>query len=718
MSSLTTEDSGRALAAISRPLIVTSADLPDNPIVYVNSAFTDLCGYTMEEVVGRNCRFLNGPDSDPAVRADIGAALAAGRSIRREILNYRKDGTTFWNDVTIDPIRDSAGKITGYIGIQQLADAARRASEDKADAEARLASIADRLTGYIYRRVMRTDGSIEIVYCSPSIYNVLGIEGGEAARTFYDHVHPDDLDALVAAVRDSAARMTIFREEFRLIAADGAVHWLRSDAPPRRMANGDIIWDGLAMEISAEKRWESEIANHALRDPLTGLLTRNAWRQALARQLDNDGNRPKRCAVLCVGIEAFGDISDALGQHMGDEILCETARRVAEIAETVAGVTTRLAGDEFAIMVPECIDEASLSSLAISATEALARPFYVGAHQMTIETGLGAALSPDAEPGAPAADDLASELIMRAELALRWSRQEGRNAHTLYTRERDDRFQNRALLAQSLEQAIAKDELELHYQPLVDLRSGRIVSAEALVRWNHPVLGVQRPDLFIPLAEASGLMMPLGRWVIEQAMRQRQRWQAEGLTTPPIAINVSGSQLLDPDFISIVKSALRSTGANAADFEIEMTEGLLIEPSPLVVAALTALRKMGFTIAIDDFGSGHATFRYLRDFKVDKLKIDQMFVRKLVLGSTDALIIRAVISLARSMGIGFVTEGIETETQRAFLAREGCEIGQGYLFSIPLVAEDFAWLLMNEARLPLRAPDRHPTAQHTGTHRR
>lgn len=718
MTYLSPNRSSDALAAISCSVIVTDATLPDNPIIYVNDAFSALTGYAAAEVVGRNCRLLQGPDSDPLVVSEIGAAIAAGKSYRGEILNYRRNGTSFWNDLTIDPIRDSAGRLTGYVSFQYCADAAHRAIEEKVEAESRLSSIVDHIPGYTYRRILRTDGSIEMIYCSPSINKLLEIEQGDVTSKLYDHVHPDDVDALDAAIRRSAAEMSVFRQEFRLISSSGAVHWLRSDAPPRRLPNGDIVWDGASIEITAEKKWETEIANQASRDPLTGLLTRAAWRQALTTQLSVDSGETGRSAVLCVNIKTFGDLNDRLGQHVGNEILCEAARRLVRIAAPIAGVAARLGGDEFAILVPACADEDALAALARTASEALAPPFKIGAQLMAIESSIGATMLKHSEPGTPPGDDLASELIVQAELALRWANQEGGNAPILYSRERDDRFQNRALLAQSLEQAIGNDELELHYQPIVDLASGRIVSAEALVRWNHPILGMQRPDLFIPLAEASGLIVALGRWVLCQTLRQRRQWQDEGLAPPPIAINVSGNQLLDPGFVGMVEEMLQAMGADAADFELELTEGLLIEPSPQIMAALADLRSMGFMITIDDFGSGHATFRYLRDFPVDKLKIDQIFVRKLVLESTDALIIRAVISLARSMGIGFIAEGIETEMQRDFLEREGCEIGQGYLFSMPLVAEDFAWLLANGAQLPRHAPEPPATGQEMGTYLR
>jgi diguanylate cyclase (GGDEF)-like protein/PAS domain S-box-containing protein len=694
-----------ALTATSCSVLIADAMLDDQPIIYANAAFTALSGYSIDDVIGRNCRFLQGPDTDRQTSADIRAALSQASRVQRTILNYRKDGTPFWNDVTIDPIFDTYGRVTHYVGVQHVADIAQMAAAGHAEAESRLASIANHIPGYVYRRLMRTDGTIEILYVSPSLRQLLGIDEMDTGDALYDYIHPDDRHSLAAAVRKSAANLSVFREEFRLISVDGSVHWMRSDAPPRRMPNGEILWDGLAIEISAEKRWETEIANQAFCDPLTGLLTRTAWRSVLDRQLNAGTYQTSRCGVLYVDIERFSALNYRLGQALADLVLSETAARIARTVATFEGTGARLGGDEFAVLIPVCATEDALLRVAQSLGDALAAPMQIGDQEIAISTCIGAALWRDRAAGDVADRDGTSELTKQAELALRWAKQAGPGTAVPYSLERDDRFQNQNVLAQSLEQAIANDDLELHYQPLVDLASGGIISAEALVRWRHRTLGMQRPDLFIPLAEKMGLIGQLGHWVLVRVMRQHREWQDAGLAPPPIAINVSGNQLLDPTFVSVVKEALRTTGARAADFEIELTEGVLIEPSPHIMASLNALRAMGFTLTIDDFGSGHATFRYLREFPVHKLKLDQVFVRKLVLESTDALIIRAIISLARSMGLAFVAEGIETEMQRDFLEREGCAIGQGYLFSMPLLAEDFAWMLANQVRLPLGVPD-------------
>lgn len=698
-------DAFSAVAATSRSVIMTGDPSADNLIVYANPAFSALTGYSQSELIGQNCRLLQGPDTDPIVIADIREAILAGTAIRREMLNYRKDGTRFWNDLTIDPVHDDAGKIVGFVGIQSEADALHYAYDARDEAEARLNSIAGHIPGYIYRRTMHSDGSIDLDYCSPSLGKLLGVADSNLASAFYSYVHPADLDALLEAIRASAADMSLFREEFRLISADGATHWLRSDAPPRLMPNGDIVWDGLAIEFSAEKRWQSEIADLALKEPLTGLMSRDAWRRAIALHLGTETTEARQGGIVVADIVEFRALNEKFGQRICDELLKRVAQRLTSVATPAAGVVARLGGDEFGILIPEIRGDADMADFAAAIAAVLERPIEVYAQLITVTVALGASLCSEiSAPQSSVEDDGASELVTQAELALTWAKQAGPDGYFLYSAARDDRYHNQTVLARSLERAIGNDELELHYQPLVDIASGRIVAAEALVRWNHPTLGMQRPDLFIPLAEKSGLILQLGRWVIDRAMRQRAMWALAQLSPPPIAINVSGIQLIDDRFVSFVADTLRTTQSNAEDFEIELTEGQLIEASPEIMASLHALRDMGFAIAIDDFGSGHATFRYLRDFPVDKLKIDQMFVRKLVVGSSDAVIIRAMISLAREMGIRVVAEGVETEMQREFLQREGCEIAQGYLFSMPLMAEDFGWLLASGLTLPLAPP--------------
>jgi diguanylate cyclase (GGDEF)-like protein len=669
----------------------------------VNPAFTTLTGYEPEEAVGRNCRFLQGSDTDRETVCEIRDALAAGRSIRREILNYRKDGEPFWNDLMIDPIHDDEGVLIGFVGVQFKTVAGTRARAAQADAELRLENIIDNLPGYIFRRVLKPDGMIVAPYVGALVSGILGkAEGAATAEDFYRRIHPEDRDRFARAIARSGADLSIFNEEFRIVSHDGVLFWFRSIAPPRRMPNGDIIWDGFALDITAEKAAETQLAFLTFHDSLTGLSNRARFKNFLRQAIDWISSDGDRVEIFFVDLDAFEEVNETFGYAVGDDVLRSVAQRLEAFVEDGGGSVARLGGDEFAVLLSDVPVARSTADLAEAIGAALSRPLQISGHEIVLRVCVGAAVFPHSAEGAPpAVADACRELMQQADLALRAAKQQGPGTRRIYAAEFDDRNRNRIALRQSLGRAIKDRHFVLNYQPLVELASGRIVAAEALVRWNHPELGLQRPDLFIPLAEASGLIVPLGAWVMEEAMRCAQAWRKNGVDTPRIAINVSSVQLQKPGFIASVEQALAATGANPRDFEFELTESVLIEFSIDTLATLNALKSLGFSIAIDDFGTGHSTFKYLRDFPVDKIKIDQTFVRKLVIDSSDAVIVRAMIALARNLGIEIVAEGIETTMQRDFLRDEGCRLGQGYLFSMPLAEEDFGWMLENRLTLPM-----------------
>jgi EAL domain-containing protein (putative c-di-GMP-specific phosphodiesterase class I) len=254
------------------------------------------------------------------------------------------------------------------------------------------------------------------------------------------------------------------------------------------------------------------------------------------------------------------------------------------------------------------------------------------------------------------------------------------------------------MLRQSMRHGLEQEQFVLHYHPIVALATGEIVGAEALVRWPHPILGMQRPDLFIPEAESSGLIVPLGAWVLRTALLEMRNWHTSTGRSLRVGINVSAVQLLDPDFVASVDAALAETGADPTFVDLELTESVLIGTSASRV--LNALKQRGFRLSLDDFGTGYASFRYLQTLPVSAVKIDQTFVRHMVIDSSDASIVRAIVAVAKSLRLDVVAEGIETQQQRDFLRDEGCHEGQGYLFSLPLAAEDFRWLLASKATLP------------------
>ena len=693
-----------ASAVLSCPsgIVITDPSKADNPIVFVNPAFTELTGYSSAESIGRNCRFLQGPLSDPKVISKIGDAVAQGHSVRTELLNYRKDGAQFWTDLAINPTRDGSGDLVGFVGI--LSDLTERKHAEAAAREAntQLDGIIQNIPGFIFRRTMKPDGSIEFPYLSSFFANLIGRpdESTATADDLWKQMYADDIESSHKAVKRSAANLSPLVLEFRLISENGE-RWIRTHSSPRR-EKSDVVWDGVGIDITTEKLAETRLAYLAYHDPLTGLANRTFLTEQLGLAIEAARKEGAQIALSHLLVVGFSEINETLGMNEGDAALKAVAARLSELtALNGNAISARLAGAEFAILRRGNTAAIYADEFAGILMRSLAQPILVSQVALMTEPCIGTAFLAPSELGELSAGAAAAELMKRAAIALSAASKTGPGTHRRYDEDLDHRRQHRMMIRHSMRDAIDNNQFELHYQPLVDLQSSTIVSAEALIRWQHPQLGLLRPDLFIALAEESGLIGPLGEWVMRTAMRQMMAWESEGVDPPSIALNISSVQVKLPDFIETVKRALAESGADARRFDLELTEGILLELSPAILAVLSELKLLGFKLVIDDFGAGHSSLQYLRNFPIDKLKIDRIFVRQLVADSSDALIIRAITSLAHGLKIGLVAEGIETIEQRDFLNDQGCTIGQGYYFSLPLAAEDFAWMIKQKTVLPI-----------------
>jgi PAS domain S-box-containing protein/diguanylate cyclase (GGDEF)-like protein len=815
-------------------VVVVDATAPDNPIVFINPAFSELTGYAPAETIGRNCRFLQGRETDRGVVAELRAALSSGQPIRREIRNYRKDGSNFWTDLAISPLHDARGALVGFVGslmditARKEARTAERAAEeqlsgvvnnvpgyvfqlivnsdgaayyksvggpfrnaagaeipswarwgpihpDDADgvarevaaavittstittefrriaangeiawirssatprrltsgetvwdgigvditrekgSEARLASIVDNMPGYVFQRVQRPDGTVTFPYFSPSFARIVGLPPGAVVtlEDFEKVIPPADAAAMRRGVQQSAADLSQLMLEFRLIGSTGGQRWIRTYSSPKRDEAGTVVWDGVGVDVTAEKEIAIRLEYLARHDTLTGLLNRDALVERLIKMVEATRDVGTEIALSHLLLVDFSEINETLGTHEGDAALRGVATRLSEIATHGEGtLVARLSDTEFAILRHGADVSAEADDFADVIIRGMAQPILAAGQAVTIEPCIGIAVLNSGDLGNTSAEAAASELMKQAAIALSAATKDRAGARRRYDEDLDHRIRHRMQLRHSMREAIERGEFDLHYQPLVDLQSGRIVSAEALIRWQHPELGLLRPDLFIPLADESGLIGPLSEWVMRTAMNQVGAWTSKRLNPPKVAINISSVHVRMPDFIETVRRVLYETGADARRFELELTEGVLLERSPETVSALLQLKLLGFSLVIDDFGAGHSSFQYLRNFPIDKIKIDQMFVRQLVVDSSDALIVRAIASLARNLKLGIVAEGIETAEQRDFLREQGCTTGQGYFFSLPLTAEDFSWMLEQNVTLPITtAPERRSSVR-------
>ncbi len=440
----------------------------------------------------------------------------------------------------------------------------------------------------------------------------------------------------------------------------------------------------LFSDISQIKDSEEQIRNLAYYDPLTSLPNRRLLEDRLQVALAHAHRSQTRVAVMFVDLDRFKRINDTLGHEVGDQVLMEIAQRLRHCLredDTVA----RMGGDEFIIVLGDVKHEDAPAHVASKIIEALREPVVIDGRELVITTSIGISVYP--EDGADA-----TVLIKNADTAMYRAKDEGRNSFQMYQTAMNARSLEHLALEAALHHALEREELVLHYQPVVDIASGKVVAAEALLRWQHPDLGLVSPADFIPLAEETGLILPIGAWVLREACRQRQSWAKQGFELPRIKVNLSARQFRDPNLVSLISGILSETGMPATSLNLELTESVLMDESEFGIAVLARLRDLGLGLALDDFGTGYSSLAYLKRFPIDELKMDRLFVRDVERKPTDAAITRAIISLAHSLGQKVVVEGIETQAQLEILTDGGCDMAQGFLFSKPVAAAEFrAW---------------------------
>ncbi len=480
---------------------------------------------------------------------------------------------------------------------------------------------------------------------------------------------------------------------------------LPGDAEPRWVQeHGEFVQDsdagetlliGTVHDITEEVHSQQRIHELAYQDVVTGRANRARFTQVLAEAIATGESTGEGFGVLFVDLDRFKRINDTLGHSTGDHLLRSAADRLEEVLSTALPgrecMMARLGGDEFAILAPGMIADEAATDLARRLTMVLETPFVLGEYELVVSASVGIALYPiDGRD--------ADTLLRRADAAMYEVKDAGGNNVRVFNRAQRDGAVERLWLEASLRKALERDEFQVYYQPKVDLKTGEIVSSEALVRWKHPERGLISPGWFIPLAEETGLIVPMGEWVLRQACKDQRRWMDMGLPLQSVAVNLSVKQLNLRNLIGLVQQTLTDTHLPADALELEVTESMVMRDVTSAVATMARLKQLGVAISIDDFGTGHASLRYLHDFPVDTLKIDRAFVDGVCKARDAAAIASMIIRLGQLLGLKTVAEGIEKDDQREYLRLEGCDIGQGYLFSPPVPAARFEELVRGRMR--------------------
>lgn len=434
-------------------------------------------------------------------------------------------------------------------------------------------------------------------------------------------------------------------------------------------------------DITERKQQEARIEHLAFHDLLTGLPNRRLLTDRIQVAIAQAAREANGIALLFIDLDRFKNINDSLGHQVGDQLLRMVGERLKAWVRS-GDTVSRVGGDEFIVLCPNCDSPADASSLGEKLLEAVAKPYRIGDTELVITASIGIALYPDNGTDA-------NSLIGNADVAMYLAKENDRNNYQFYSPELNARNLERLQMELRLRHALEEGEFMLYFQPQIDAKSGKIVGAEALIRWLEPELGLIPPGRFIPLAEETGQIQAIGEWVLQQACRHLKKWKQMGLPELPIAINLSARQFKQSSFVDTISQTLDDYKIPPHLLELELTESMLMKDVPQTTAKLNQLKRMGFRISIDDFGTGFSSLNYLRHFPLDVLKIDQSFVRELFDESAALAIIESIIALARSLGMRTVAEGVETAEQRSILESRGCDILQGYLISRPLPEPEF-----------------------------
>ena len=437
--------------------------------------------------------------------------------------------------------------------------------------------------------------------------------------------------------------------------------------------------------ITERKAAEARIQYLAYYDALTGLPNRRLLEDRLSKALGRARRTRKRVALLYLDLDSFKLINDSLGHTIGDVLLKEVAERINGCIRD-GDTAARVGGDEFVIALSDLSEARDAIRTAQRIVAAIAERFMIEGHALSTSCSVGVSLFPD--HGAECAT-----LIKYADQAMSAAKANGRNTFRVFSGEMNRQAAERLHLDGELRAALDKKEFFLEYQPQMEITSRKITGFEALIRWRHPNLGLVPPDKFIPIAEINGLILPIGEWVLKTACMRAQKWLEDGCLNGPMAVNVSAVQFRQGGFCELVKRVLLETGLPAQYLELELTESLLLSNANLVAPVLQELREMGVKLALDDFGTGYSSLSYLKQFRVNRLKIDRSFVRDIATDPGDAAIAVAIISLAKSLNLKVIAEGVEDGTQLAFLREHGCDAIQGYYLSKPLLGDEMETLL-------------------------
>ncbi|BAU47175.1 hypothetical protein SVA_0596 [Sulfurifustis variabilis] len=719
------EERFRRLAENARDIVFRARVHPEWAFEYVSAAAAEVTGYTPEEHYRDPDllrRMVHPDDRVILERAILRRAFDEPLQLRW----IRKDGTVIWTEHSVSPLHDESGRLLAVEGIARDITERRRTEEElrllqrisaavgeAEDVDSALAVVlrdACRATGWAMGQAWLPYGEGGALKCSPAWY--AGVDGLEAFRAASEvwTVPADSPGMLARAWRSRAPvwvsdvsldagfgrRAEAMRAGLRAAMAvpvlagtdlQAVIEFYLREARPEDHHFARTV-SGVAAQLGAlirRKRSEERLLYLAHHDVLTGLPNRALFNDRLRQAMVEAHRHERLVGVAFIDIDRFKTINDSLGHETGDRLLEAVAGRIQGCVRE-GDTVSRISGDEFALVLADMAHVDDAARVARNILDSFSRPFHVEGHDLYVSASVGITIYPF--------DDRDVEGLLRnADVAMYRAKELGRNTYQFYAAEMTARARERLALEGALRRALEREEFTLRYQPIVDLRGGRVVGVEALLRWRHPERGMVMPEQFVSIAEETGLIVPLGEWVLRTACAQCREWEAAGLPPLRLGVNISARQFQRPDLADTVARILEETGMPPKRLELELTETLLMQSLEATIAAMQRLSAMGVQLSIDDFGTGYSSLAYLKRLPIDRLKIDRSFVQDIPGDPDDAAIASAIIAIAHKLDLTVVAEGVESGAQLAFLRSHGCDVMQGYYFSEPIEPAEFAHLL-------------------------
>jgi diguanylate cyclase (GGDEF)-like protein/PAS domain S-box-containing protein len=679
--------------AVGTPEFATYALALGGSAWEVSDRLERMLGYSDTALKSETTSFADLIHPDDRERALGEAAEPAVDDLQMEYRLRRADGDYIWVLDQVSFTVDDAGKVTRHGMVVDITESVRT-TEALSMSEERFRTLLLNIPGAMYRCAAQSDWEMEFI--SDNIETMSGYPASDfiksRVRTFASLIHPDDRQAVEDAVDDALQRREPFILEYRIMRSDGGIAWVYEKGQGVFGPDEEVLWlDGAIFDITERKLLQEQLARQAFYDSLTGLANRALLHDRTAHAVAHAERRGQRLAMLLLDLDGFKIINDSLGHQAGDEVLMMVAKRIlacCRVSDTVA----RLGGDEFAVLLEEDVDDEAAAGVAERLLDTLRKPFIIHGRELTVGGSIGIAFTDEAA-------SCTGDLLRDADAAMYAAKSRGRDRYEFFEPTMHTKAVELFELNTDLQTGLDRDQFVVQYQPILDLGTRTLTGVEALVRWEHPQRGLLAPAEFIPAAEQTGLIVPLGIWILRTACRQMQAWRSAFPGHEPfLSVNLSPRQLYDPNLVAAVRSVLEETKLDPSSLVLEITEGALLQGVEDTRRTLAELKKLGLKLAIDDFGTGSSSLGYLSEFPVDILKIDRSFIRGMSENPEEGhILVRAILDLARALRLDTVAEGIELPEQLTALVDSGCASGQGFFFAKPISSDRIAALLSGAA---------------------